>query len=569
MSIRKLRAGRVPVVTANHYVGEYGAIFWDETDGQLRLSDGHTLGGKVLNPAVAASSTTPPPSPYEGELWYNPSTKELWAYYNGAFRGTINPATPTELGGIKAGPGVVIASDGTLTLDSTGIPFNFGDFYAFTNTGPHDGACLSSINANQDVNLVSNGTGSINLVGTFHVHTTDNTVEGALSVSPVFSVENNGLTKIHTPAPPLGTSVLAVSSNISESLIPLAAGAMGAVLQLAGANDSSTTIAVDTFSNIAASSSNFTFRRYRGTLDTPLAVQSGDLMAAIGSTAFDGTGTATLPAQVTSIRFVATENQTLTAKGSRIDMYAIPTGTAARTLNLSLLGTQVSVPLDTQSTSTTSGALVTAGGIGVAKDARIGGTVYGTSFVGNLTGNVNAGAVTTTNITVTGNVTAGNVIANTIGTLYGNVSGTVLTSSQPNITSVGTLINLTVDGAGSGSGLTVQGNLRYDIAYGNGTVTQLTDKSTAVTCNGRTGQITTAASSLAKGAAITFTVNNSYVTAVTDLPIVAIQSGATINSYAIAVTRVQSGNFNITITNNGTGALSDTIIINFAVMKIS
>lgn len=400
MPLQQLFTSRKPY-NASAYVAHEGKLFYDEATGYLRLGDGVTPGGKIVgNLAIAATGMSAPINPYEGELWYNPTTKELWAYHNGSFRGTINPATPTELGGIKAGSGVVVASDGTLSLDSTGIPFNFGDFYAFTNLGPHDGACLSSINVNQDVNLVSNGSGSINIVGTLHVHPTDSTVEGALSVPPVFSIDNTGLTKVHTPTPPLGTAVLSVSSNISETVIPLAAGAMGAVLQLTGANDSSSTVAVDTFSNLAASSSNFTFRRYRGTVTTSTAVQSGDLMAAIGATAFDGVGTASLPGQVTSIRYVAAENQTPTNKGSRIDMYAIPINTSSRLLNLSLNGSYVSVPLDTQSTGTATGALITSGGLGVAKDVWVGGTIHSGGFVGNLTGN----ADTATKLAATKNI---------------------------------------------------------------------------------------------------------------------------------------------------------------------
>ena len=410
MPLQQLFTSRKPY-DASTFVAHEGKLFYDEATGYLRLGDGTTPGGKVvMNLAIAAIGITAPVNPYAGELWYNPTSKELWAYYNGAFRGTINPATETSLGGIKAGPGVVVASDGTLSLDSTGIPFNFGDFYAFINTGTHDGACLSSINADQDVNIVSNGAGSVNIIGEFHIHTTDDNVEGALSVAPIFSVAPTGLTTIHTPEPPLGTAVLSVSSNESETVLPLAAGAAGAVLQLTGANDSSTTIAVDTFSNLAASSSNFTFRRYRGTVTTATAVQAGDLMAAIGSTAFDGVGTASLPGQVTSIRYVAAENQTPTNKGSRIDMYAIPINTSSRTLNLSLNGTYVSVPLETQSTSTNTGALITAGGLGVAKDVWVGGKIVATT------------------------VTATNLI------------GTLSPSSQLGITQVGTLTGLALAG---------------------------------------------------------------------------------------------------------------------------
>lgn len=48
MSIRKLRAGRVPGVTAQEYVGSHGTIFYDETLGTLRISDGVTPYGQPL-----------------------------------------------------------------------------------------------------------------------------------------------------------------------------------------------------------------------------------------------------------------------------------------------------------------------------------------------------------------------------------------------------------------------------------------------------------------------------------------------------------------------------------------
>jgi hypothetical protein len=45
MSIRKFRAGRTTTAIVTDYVGEYGSIFWDESIGELRLSDGETPGG--------------------------------------------------------------------------------------------------------------------------------------------------------------------------------------------------------------------------------------------------------------------------------------------------------------------------------------------------------------------------------------------------------------------------------------------------------------------------------------------------------------------------------------------
>ena len=56
MSIRKLRAGRVPTVTASQYIGEKGTIFWNESTGEFRLSDGHTVGG--LSIAITTNVVT-------------------------------------------------------------------------------------------------------------------------------------------------------------------------------------------------------------------------------------------------------------------------------------------------------------------------------------------------------------------------------------------------------------------------------------------------------------------------------------------------------------------------------
>lgn len=501
MSIRKLRAGRVPTVNVMNYIGEHGSIFWDEAAGILRLSDGTTPGGSIIkNPALAASSVSQPLYPFEGMLWYNPSTKELWAYHAGQFRGTINPATSTELGGIKAGPGVVVASDGTLSLDSTGIPFSFGDFYAFTNPGAHDGACLSSINLNQDVNLVSNGTGQINVVGVFNVHKTNTTVEDALSATPIFSVDADGQTKIIVPTTDPNTGAVEIIGSLSGA----SQGTVntGVMLHITGNNGDASRLYNDGVGNFAA----FVARRYNGTALLPTAVLANEEIMRISGTAHNGTSIPGTGNQ--RIVYRALGNQTLTNQGGSMEFWTTPINT------------------------TTLSKIATVDSVGITLES-------GKVLTGNVTGNVSG--------------TAGSVAA-------ANITGTTLASNvvSSSLTSVGTLSSMTSAGA-----------IRYDVAQNNATVTQLTSKATTVVCNGLHGQITTSNSSLAKGAAVTFTVTNSAVTAVTDVPVVAFQSGATIDSYAVSVTRVQVGSFNITITNNSTGPLTDTIIINFAIIKVS
>lgn len=320
-----------------NYIGHKGRLFYNDADGLFRLSDGVTPGGKVVaNLALASTGTTAPINPFEGELWYNPTTKELWAYHNGSFRGTINPATTSTLGGIKAGPGVVIANDGSLSLDSTGIPFNFGDFYAFTNPGPSDGACLSSINLNQDVNIVSNGTGSVNVVGVFNVHTTDSDVEGALSAPPVFQVDASGDVRATTlninNTNDLGLMApLNVSIN-EQGLTKTPAIVTGSVAQFTGRDNRTALIVLDTYGIDATNNitgGELTFRTGRGSNSTTTSVLAGDRLGVVTAAGWASNGYGGLG--VGGLRIVAAENFTPTARGSKLELFVVTTGTTATT----------------------------------------------------------------------------------------------------------------------------------------------------------------------------------------------------------------------------------------------
>jgi hypothetical protein len=126
MSIRKLRAGRVPNVTASTWVGENGTLFYDESTGQFKIADGYTPGGHYVSLVVASN---------------------------------------VQVGGIKAGPGANVGSDGTLTIDTTGLPLSVADF-SFT------GGNLSVVNSNENMNLITNGTGNVNIIGNIQLFST-------------------------------------------------------------------------------------------------------------------------------------------------------------------------------------------------------------------------------------------------------------------------------------------------------------------------------------------------------------------------------------------------------------
>ena len=86
MPIQKIKSGRVITVNSDNFVGEHGIIFYDESLGDLRLGDGSTPGGRLLN--FGSSYTLP-------------------------------PATTSTLGGIKVGANLSISVDGTLNANTS------------------------------------------------------------------------------------------------------------------------------------------------------------------------------------------------------------------------------------------------------------------------------------------------------------------------------------------------------------------------------------------------------------------------------------------------------------------
>lgn len=205
-------------------------------------------------------------------------------------------------------------------------------------------------------------------------------------------------------------------------------------------------------------------------------------------------------------------------------------------------------------------------------------TINGVNFDGSSPVTVHiAGAgisINGTTVTNIGVVSTATLMANAVyaysfntGTLVTNATA-VTNAVQAAITSVGTLTGLTV-----GGNFVTTGTIRYNVAYNNSSTTQLSSKSTSVTCNGRTGQIITSNAALNKGASVEFTVFNNYITANTDVVILNIASGATVG-YAISVNNVSStGTFQVSLHNSDSTAgganASDALTINFAVLKVS
>jgi len=151
---------------------------------------------------------------------------------------------------------------------------------------------------------------------------------------------------------------------------------------------------------------------------------------------------------------------------------------------------------------------------------------------------------------------------------YGNINvATYLPIYSGNIGNV-TVGNLTVTGILTSNPIA---NIfsTYQLGYvtgAGGTVTQLSNKSTAVILNKASGNIIMNNAALTNGANVGFRFQNSTI-ASTDILILNIANGATAGAYHIFVENVTTGNANIRLYNVYGSSLSETITINFAVIK--
>jgi len=142
------------------------------------------------------------------------------------------------------------------------------------------------------------------------------------------------------------------------------------------------------------------------------------------------------------------------------------------------------------------------------------------------------------NVTITGGTISGVAFS-------GTFSGMTLVSSQQ--------IKATTQlGFGAGAG---------------GTVTQLTSRTTGVTLNKPSGQITLFAGAMTANTSVEFTLTNSFIEAA-DIIILNFKSGITASDYTLQVTAVATGSCKIAIRHNGSGSSpSDTPVLSFAIIK--
>ena len=97
------------------------------------------------------------------------------------------------------------------------------------------------------------------------------------------------------------------------------------------------------------------------------------------------------------------------------------------------------------------------------------------------------------------------------------------------------------------------------------TVTQQNNKTTAVTSNTSSGQITTANAQMAPNANAVFVVNCNVVST-KDVVIISVASGGTLGAYNVFIVAIANGSFTVEIKNVTNNAYSEAIKLNYAIL---
>lgn len=117
----------------------------------------------------------------------------------------------------------------------------------------------------------------------------------------------------------------------------------------------------------------------------------------------------------------------------------------------------------------------------------------------------------------------------------------------------------------TGDTATVTSITGYGAGQG-GAVAQATSKSTAVTLNKPSGEVTMMADLLAAGAAVAFTLNNSQI-GINDVVAVTVKRGGTAGAYLVSAEMAGAGTVSIVLRNMSGVGLSEAVVIGFAVIK--
>ena len=372
----------------NTYVGQQARLWWDPDRNAIFVSDGSTPGGTPVTIASGSNLTL-------NNFTANSGTINT----NLIVTGNISPAAANKIGGIFPGPGVVIGTNGQLTIDSANLPVSFGNFFASNNI-------LSIVNTDENMILATDGSAEIQLVGNVGFYKTDGLPPNTVNRYAKFS--EDGQVSFLVPTADVQGAMQIIGSTSGNSIAP---GITGAMLQITGQLDIPCRIYYDGNSDYVS----WVARRYNGNVANPTQVLVNEDVLRINSTAATDAGMGNVA--MAQMRMTALENQTTTAQGSSITFTVTPVGSSASSrvdvANITVANGVTSTKFTTAGTVSATGNItggnVLTGGLISATGNITGGNVSATNYTGKVTHSIrNAGVVTGTTLTL--NVTTDDLV---------------------------------------------------------------------------------------------------------------------------------------------------------------
>jgi len=320
-SIQNFFTSRDNNTTANVYVGQLDRLWYDPVTNAIYVSDGSTPGGIAVG--FTGSGNGVPGGPVNS-VQYNAGS--------GIFGGTSNISINSTTGNLSV-TGNVIAGyfygdggnitnlplanySGNITAGNVIITgnittigtANLGNFTISDQT-------LAGTVTDRNIILAVVGNANVEVLGGFQIHNDGNT-EGA----PALSVAADGQSRFYVPVLDLNAGAVEIVGTTSGQIV--APGNPGAMLHVTGQNNQVSRVLNDAVNNYPL----YVGRRYNGTAAAPTGVLAGQVISRLGANPyltdaaqFAGLGTA-------RIDFIATEDQTTAAQGSRITMNVTPGG---------------------------------------------------------------------------------------------------------------------------------------------------------------------------------------------------------------------------------------------------
>ena len=379
MPVQQLFTSRINSANASSYVGDQGRMFYNESTGELRLSDGSTPGGTPIS-IVANVITAGSLLPTTDDL-YSLGTSELrWAHIHlasdpigiyfsnntlgidGSGSLSYNSGTGNvAFGNIQFNNGAVQsiayvpgsltsnlipAADNTINLGNSN--HRFADLYL-----GYRGLFLADTTTDQNINITANA-------GTLYLNGVQNLAIGNLTIIDTtltsktpnldISIGDAGDTGFfyvkrkaqidNTTFSPIQAMLGINASGVSEpdTIFP------DTLIQTTSRSDKNIRIIQRSYGssgNVGGDNSYSVWGSYvaRGNVSNPQATKQNDILSRLSSNGF---GTTTWGTGGTRIESVALENFTDSAKGSKINFWTTPIGSIVSQQVASITATGIS-----------------------------------------------------------------------------------------------------------------------------------------------------------------------------------------------------------------------------------